>query len=91
MNYDTVLPQRAREELLGRRAARWQKIALLAFLTLCPLVAPGILFLKHLSLSFHLNLSQNDLKPTSITVGEHKYVWTESDNPQIGWHWVKVN
>src|SRR5262249_41090284 len=27
----------------------------------------------------------------SKIVNGHKYVWTESDNPQIGWHWVKVN
>src|ERR1700739_1618751 len=21
--------------------------------------------------------------------GGHKYIWTQSDNPQIGWHWLQ--
>jgi hypothetical protein len=43
-------------------------------------------------LRFHLNFGEpEDLQPTSVTFGTHKYVWTESDNPQIGWHWVKLN
>jgi len=29
--------------------------------------------------------------PITKTVNGHKYVWTESDNPKIGWHWLQVN
>jgi|SRR5215469_8107241 len=29
--------------------------------------------------------------PITKTVNGHKYVWTESDNPKIRWHWLQVN
>lgn len=29
--------------------------------------------------------------PKTKIVGGHKYVWTQSDNPKIGWHWLQVN
>ncbi len=29
--------------------------------------------------------------PKTKIEGGHKYIWTQSDNPQIGWHWVQVN
>jgi hypothetical protein len=36
---------------------------------------------------------QDDIPTASVTktVDGHTYVWTESDNPQIGWHWLKEN
>jgi hypothetical protein len=30
-------------------------------------------------------------KPITTLFKGHKWVWTQSDNPQIGWHWVKIN
>jgi F plasmid transfer operon protein TraF len=29
--------------------------------------------------------------PKTKIQGGHKYIWTQSDNPQIGWHWLQVN
>jgi hypothetical protein len=31
------------------------------------------------------------LGPATKVVNGHTYKWIESDNPQIGWHWVQVN
>jgi hypothetical protein len=32
----------------------------------------------------------NPIPPRPVAKGYH-FVWTESDNPKIGWHWLKIS